>query len=262
MGQSLKSKCAFTGSVCAYEIAYVKRWLTEEKLSAFILKGEKRTLDSAYACGGYVAVLNGILRSVIADILNHSPEILKVKKEKAVVVRNAENDIQNALLYFGKSEKTCEENGTHFGNGNAHGNTRFAENIPEACGIAFEFKALDTEAADALLHVGGVNAGLAHAAEIALDIGKKNGHSHLGKRLRHYLHCYRFSGSGCAGYQTVPVSHFGQQKNVFIRLSHPNPVILVHDASSRSVFYLLECIIPQLSSVNNKKYSRAAAKHC
>ena len=226
--------------VGVHPVVDVKTRLAEEDVAALVLKGEKRTLDRADAGSGDVAVLGRKLGAVIADILEHGSQILQVKQQQAVVVRHAENDVQNAGLDLGQTEQTAEKRRAHFGYRHSDRVTLLAENIPEAGRVRFEGKVFDAEAVDPLLQAFRRGAGNAHAGQVALDVAQENGHAHIGERFGHDLHRHGLARAGRTGDNAVAVRHLRQEIKIFIfGLSHPYLVISKHHVPPYSIFLLI-----------------------
>ena len=77
--------------------------------------------------------------------------------------------------------------------------------------------------AQALLEALAVLAGQAHAGNVALNIGQKNGNAHLAERFCQHLERYCFAGTGGAGDKAVTVGHFGIHINTaFVILTEPD----------------------------------------
>lgn len=73
-----------------------------------------------------------------------------------LVIGNAEDDIEHALLHLGQLEQAREHNGTHVGHGDAHRDSSAVVHIPQTRGAPLELPVLDTELLDALRDVLGV----------------------------------------------------------------------------------------------------------
>ncbi len=149
-----------------------------------------------------------------------------------MLVGDLEDDIKNAGLDLGQPEQAAEQGGPHFRHGHADGVALLAEDIPEAGRIGLEPEVLaEAEARDAVLHILGHDAGLAHAGQIALDIGQEHGNAHLREALGHDLHGDGLARAGGAGDEAVAVGHLRQQIQVLVGLRKPDLVIAVHSDS-------------------------------
>ena len=199
--------------------------LAEELLAALVLEGKQGALDGADAGGGDVAVLHGELRAVLTHELEHGAQILQIQQQKAIVVGDLEDDVQNAGLDLGQAQQAGQQNRAHGTDGDAHGVAHLTEDIPEAGGIAVEGEAVDAEALNAALHIGAVLAGLAHAGQVAFNICEEHRNAQLGKGLRHDFHGDGFAGAGSAGDEAVAVCHIRQQEKPLVRLGHPDFIL-------------------------------------
>ena len=214
--------------VGGHPVADVQLRLAEEELTALLLEGEQGALDSADAGGGDVAVLHGELSPVLAHELEHGAQVLQVQEQQAVIVGYFEDNVQNAGLNLGQAQQTRQEHRAHGAHGHAHRVAHFAEDVPEAGGIGVVGKAVDAEALDPRLHVGAVPAGLAHAGQVALDIGQEDRDAHLGEGLGHDLHGDGLAGAGGARDQAVAVCHVRQQEQPLVRLRQPDFILCKH----------------------------------
>ena len=209
-------------------VGNIQRGLTEELLTAFILEGQKRALDGAYAGSGHIAVLGSVLGSVIANKLNHGAKVIQIYKEKLIVLSYAEYYVENTLLNLGKTEESGKEHGAHVSNRYAHRDALFAENIPEAGGIALILKAFQAEALYTATHILRIQAGLDHTGEVALYVSQKHGNTHVRKGLRQNFHGNGLAGTGGTCNETVAVCHFRKQIKSLIGFGRPYFTILIH----------------------------------
>ena len=81
-----------------HQVGDVERRLAEEMVAALFIDADQPALDCADAGGGDVAVLGGELLRVVADMLDHRPQVLQVQQEQALVIGNLEHQRQHAAL--------------------------------------------------------------------------------------------------------------------------------------------------------------------
>ena len=65
------------------------------------------------------------------QVAEHSAQVLQVDEQHAVVVGQTEGDGQHAALHVGEPQKPRQQLGPHVGNGDAHGNTRVVQHVPQ-----------------------------------------------------------------------------------------------------------------------------------
>ena len=199
--------------------------LAEEGVGALVLQTQQCTLDSTDALGGDVAVLCFEVGGVVTDVLHHAAQILEVEQQQSLVVSNAEDDAEHAGLRIVELQQAGQKVRSNLGDGCAHRQTFFAINIPEGYRIAAELPLCFQSQliAQTLLEALAVLAGQAHAGNVALDIGQKNGNAHLAERFCQHLERYCFAGTGGAGDKAVTVGHFGIHINTaLVILTEPD----------------------------------------
>ena len=71
---------------------------SQKQVAAFRLQREKGALDAAQRLLGNIAVLRYELLLVLSYVSQHGIQILQVDQFQPVVVRNTENDVEDAFL--------------------------------------------------------------------------------------------------------------------------------------------------------------------
>ena len=107
---------------------------------------------------------------------------------------------------------------------------KFAVDVPEhdrVCG----WRPIDTELVDTLLYVLVHGAGLGHAGNVALDVGKKHRNTELREAFRHDHEADGLAGTGRAGHHAVTVCVAGVQPDRLVALANQD---LVHADSSEN----------------------------
>ena len=99
--------------------------------------------------------------------------------------------------------------------------------IEKADGISGIIKAGQAHGVDAAADVLVFLAGLAHAAEVSLDIRQKHRHAHVAEGFCHDLQRDGFAGAGSAGDQAVAVGHGGLQIDGCLSRRQPNFMLLL-----------------------------------
>ena len=201
------------GPLALEEVVDVEGRLAEELVGALVLEGKKRSLDGSDAGCGDVAVGGSELGGVLRHIVEHGPEVLEVYEEKAPLVSDAEDDVEDSGLGLVELHKTGEKVRAHLGDGRPHGVALLAEYVEKAHGAALELGILDTEFGHPLLDEAGQASGLADAGEVALHVGHEAGYSYLAECLRKDLEGDGLAGAGRAGDESVAVGHFTADGN-------------------------------------------------
>ena len=111
-------------------------------------------------------------------------------------------------------------------------NALFTVNVPESDRISLIGETIlrEAETLDPGAHVLAVLTGSHHSGNIALDVRKKYGNSHIAERLSHDLERHSLACAGRSGDQAVPVCLSGQKTDFLsgIIKSQPNFAILIH----------------------------------
>src|SRR6185295_3005955 len=88
-----------------HQVVDVEHRLAEKLLPALFLDLQEAALNRADARRGDVAVLRLELRRVVADELEHRPQILEVEQQQTVVVGDLEHHRQHAFLSLVETEQ-------------------------------------------------------------------------------------------------------------------------------------------------------------
>ena len=225
-------------------IVEVERRLAKENVTALVLDRDQSAQNRAHRLGGDLAVGGLVLVGVLGHEVEHGAQVLEVDQKEVLVIGDAEDDVEHALLHLGKLEQARKQRRAHVGDGDTHRQTSAAEHIPDAHGAALVVETLDAKALDTLLHVLGVLACLRHTGDVALDVG----HEHRNARLREALgHNLERNGLACTrgtGDKAVAVRLVEQQVHVLVvglrAHTHPDGVLLVHASPLQQVCRLVD----------------------
>ena len=175
---------------------------------------------------------------MVVHIVQQRAQVLEIVEQQSAVVRNAENDLQNARLRLAQAENAGEQLGPHFAHGGAHGMAAGLVNVPERGGVAAvgkfsgEAKALDT-----LLHILAVRAGGADTGDVALHVAQENGYARIGEGFRQHLHRNGLAGAGRTGDQAVPVAHGeGKLHPLLAGETEIDFAVIVHDRVNLRIY--------------------------
>ena len=224
--------------VGAHPVADVQGGLAEEQLAALLLQGQQRPQDGRCRLGRDVAVGHHVLGAVLVDVGQHGTQILQVDQQQALVVGDAEHDVQDALLGGGQAQDPAEKLRPHVADGGADGVAALLIDIPEGGGVRLIGKGVpDAELVDALLHALIADAGGADARHVALHVAQEHGHARVGEGFRHHLHGDGLAGAAGACDQTVAVAHVQRHLHpLAVRQTHIDPAVFVHIAVLQYVF--------------------------
>jgi len=157
----------------------------------------------------------GVLTAVfkIADDqgLQHRLQVLQIEQQQLFIVRNLEDQRQDALLRVVEAKQPAEEQRPHLRDRRANRMPLFAKYVPKGDRAAAEGEVCQLH----LFHSRGdfriVHAWLADTAEVSLNIGGKNRNPDPAEAFGHYLQRHRLPRAGGAGDETVAVGHIRQQ---------------------------------------------------
>ena len=113
------------------EVGEVEGGLAEEGGRALVLEDEEGALDGADRGGGDVAVGPGDVAGVVGEPGEDRLEVGEVEEEEALLVGDAEGDVEDALLGVGELHHPGEEQGAELADGGADGVAVLAEEVPE-----------------------------------------------------------------------------------------------------------------------------------
>ena len=191
--------------------------LAEELVAAFRLEGDDGADDGGKALLRDVAVGEGVILRVLADIGQHGAQVLRVDEEDALVVRDLEDDLHDVGLGVVEPEDAGEEERADFGDRGAQGQTHLLVDVPEGDGIAREMEAVGGEAhlIHAALDVLVVRAGLAEGGKVALGVGQEDRDARVGEGFRHDAQGGGLTGTGGAGDEAVAIRLVQDDGNFF-----------------------------------------------
>ena len=221
--------------VGAHPVIDVERRLAEKEVAALLLKRQQRAQDRRDGLRRDVAVGHHVLRAVLTDVVQHGAQVLEIEEQQPLVIRDAEHDVQDALLRGREAEDAGQKLRPHVAHCRADGVAAGLINVPEGRGIALVGKAAaQTEAVDALFHALAVDAGRADTRHVALYVAQEHGHARIGKGLGHHLHGDGLAGAAGAGDQAVTVAHVQCQLHpLVVRQTHIDLAVFVHIAILR-----------------------------
>ena len=81
-----------------HQIAETQCRLTKETIATALLERQQTALDRADACRGDIAVLGGDRFRVVADELEHRPQIFEIQQQQSLIVGIFERDLEHAGL--------------------------------------------------------------------------------------------------------------------------------------------------------------------
>ena len=134
--------------------------------------------------GADVAVLGLELRRVVADVLQHRPQVLEVEQQQAVVVGDLEHELQHALLGLVEVEHARQQQRPHVADRRAHrmalrafSSAKTSQSVAgQAAGGCGSMPRSFSIAAS----FGADRAGLGDAGQVALDVGHEDRHAAAG----------------------------------------------------------------------------------
>jgi hypothetical protein len=187
-----------------HQVADVQRRLAEERFAALVLEHEKLALDRAHRGLRDVAVSGGELLGVLGHELQQRAQVLEIEEQQTLFVRDAEDDVEHALLGLVQVEEPREKERSHFRDRGADPVALLAEQVPEHHGKTVR------HVFDADL-LGAFDEGLLalarrrHAREVALDVGGEHRHARIGEALGQHLQRHGLARARGAGDEAVPV---------------------------------------------------------
>ena len=217
------------------EVVDIEIGLSEELLRPLVFQGQQGTLDSTHRGRCHIAVLGSIFRRVLSHEVEHGAEVLEVYQEKAVVIGNLEDDVENARLGLVQVHQAAQHIRSHAGNGGTHGVALLPVHVEKAHRTALELRILYAELRQALLYEAGKLAYLRDAAEVSLHIGHETGYAGLAESLCQHLQGNGFTGTGGTGDESVAAGHLPLQGDGAIgRMGHIEAALGI----KHSVYYL------------------------
>ena len=224
--------------VGAHPVIDVERRLAEKEVAALLLKRQQRAQDRRDGLRRDVAVGHHVLRAVLTDVVQHGAQVLEIEEQQPLVIRDAEHDVQDALLRGREAEDAGQKLRPHVAHCRADGVAAGLINVPEGRGIALVGKAAaQTEAVDALFHALAAHAGGADARDVALDVAQEHQHARVGKAFGHHFHRDGLARAARARDQAVAVAHIERKLHArAVRKSHVYLTVFVHRA-------ILRCLI-------------------
>ena len=172
--------------------------------------GLQPALDGADRRGRDVAVLRLEGRRVVAHVLQHRPQVLRVEQQQSVVVGDLEDEVEHAFLRVVQVQHPREQQRSHVGHGGAQRMTLRAEHVPERDGAGRELRGVDAEALHPCVELRARPARLRDARQVALHVGRHDRHAEPREAFGEQLQRDGLAGAGGAGDQAVAVGERGQ----------------------------------------------------
>ena len=196
----------------------VERRLAEEFFRALVLQHQQLPLDRADRGRRDIAVALLEVGGVLRHEGQHGAQVFQVEQGQALLVGDAEDDIEHAFLDLVELEDARQQQRPHFGDGGADRMALFAEQIPEH---AAELVGLISDAdflrpRDKRL---GAVAGHGDPGQVALDVGGEDAGSGDAETFGELLQGHGLARSGRAGDQPVAVAVAQQQIDVILGLA-------------------------------------------
>ena len=197
-----------------HQVIDVEHRLAEELRAPLVLELQEAALDRTDAGGGDIAVPGAHLGGVVADELQHRPEVCQVEQEQAVVVRDPERHREHPFLRFVQVEQAREEQGSHVGDRGPDRMPLLAEHVPEGHGTAGPLGRRKAELLQSRRQFFCRRAGHGDAAQVALGVGEEDRHADAREVLGEDLEGNGLPGTGGAGDASVPVGESGEERQV------------------------------------------------
>ena len=195
-----------------HQVIDIQHRLAEDPVAPLVFQGQKPTLDRSYAGGGNIAVLGREGVGIVADKLQHGPQILQVQQQQTVIIGHLEDQVKHAPLGLVQIQHPGQHQGSHVGYGSAHRMPAFPERIPERHRKATVLMIGNAQHLQPFRYLFVAAPSLGNACQIPLHIGHEAGHSNGGKLFGQGLQCDGFPGAGGAGDQSVTIGHAGQDE--------------------------------------------------
>ena len=196
------------------QVVDVQHRLAEELVGALLLEREQPALDGADRGRRHIAVVGLEFLRVVPDMLEQRAQVLEVEQQQAVVVGDLERQRQHAFLRFVEIEDAGEQQRSHVGDRRAHRVALLAVQVPEHRRAAGEGGRVDPDQLQALVELGRRAAGLAHAGQVALDVGHEDRNAQRRQALGDDLQRDGLAGAGGAGDEPVAVGKRRQQETL------------------------------------------------
>ena len=155
---------------------------------------------------------------VLGQIAEHRAQILQIEQQQALLVGDAEGDVEHALLHVVEVHHARQQQRPHLRDGGAHRMALLAEHVPEHrrefVGLIVEAEPLG--AADQRL-LGLADRG--NARQVALDVGGKNRNAGARQAFGENLQGDGLAGAGCACDQSMTIGEGQRQQRGFLALA-------------------------------------------
>ena len=168
-----------------HKVVDVDGRLAKELVAPLVFEAQQAALYGSDGGNADVAVGGDILCAVVAHLFQHLAQILQVEQQQSLVVGNAEHHAQHVALRLVQVQNAAQQYGSHLAHCGAQRMPFLAKHVPHAhrIGLVLETVLRQTVVGDALLEMHIAAACLAHARQVALDVGGKHRYAHGAKRL-------------------------------------------------------------------------------
>ena len=154
------------------------------------------------------------LPGVVADVLQHRPQILQVEQQQSAIVGDLEHERQHALLRRVQVEEPAEQQRADVRNGRAYGKAAPAEHVPEHGRVGAPCRLGDARGGEPLLQLRRQRPGRGHAREVALDVGEEDRDAKVREMIRQHLKADGLSGSRRARNEAVAIAQRGPERQL------------------------------------------------
>ena len=103
-----------------HQIGNIQHRFAEDPVTPLTFQGQQTALDGADTGSGDIAVFGRERFGIVADKLQHGPQVLQVQQEQAVVISHLENQVENAALGLVQLQHPRQQQGSHIGHGGTH----------------------------------------------------------------------------------------------------------------------------------------------
>ena len=240
-GKNVDAPCP--AGVDRHEITQIQRRFAEQQRTALVFQHQQAALDGADGGRRDIAVAQSDGTGIFADEDQQRLQILQIQQRQAFLIRQAEGDVQHALLRFGQFHQARQQKRPHIGHCGADRMALLAEKIPEGDREGAVLQIMPD--GGCALHKGlvalvGGRSGFGQSGKIAFYIGQKHRHSGGGEAFGKHLKRHGLARPGGPRDQPVAVA-VAQQKGLgqrvaFATAADENRTILGH-VSARSITF-------------------------
>ena len=205
---------AMAVAIGLHEVVDVEHGLAEKLVATLLFNLQQAPLNRAHAGGADVAVRGGEVFGVLAHMLQHGAQVFQVQQQPACIVSNLEHQVQHTGLGLVQVQHAGQQERPHVTDRGPHRMALLTKNVPQGHGAGRKSGRGQTAFFQNARHLLGQLARLAHAGQVAFDVGHEDRHADAGQALGHGLQGDGFARSGGTGDQAMAIGQFGQQKAV------------------------------------------------